>query len=70
MATSDPLAAYYLDKAVTLFGSCVESDIDKATHNKSGVAAERAANTAIARWVVSTDDKPAKGRFRTPTATM
>lgn len=70
MATSDPLAAYYLDKAVILFGNCVESEIDKATHNKSGAAAERAANAAIAKWVVSADGKPAKGSYRTPTATM
>jgi len=68
MATTDVLAAYQLDKAVILFGTCVDADIDKATENESGRAAERAANGAIAKWVV--DGASAKQRYRTPSATV
>jgi hypothetical protein len=69
LAVADELAAYFLDKAVTVFGMAIENDIEKATQKKSGAAAERAANSVIAKWVVGDDGKADARRFRTPVAT-
>jgi hypothetical protein len=65
----DALAAYCLDRAVVTFGAAVENDVEKATQKKSGAAAERAANTVIAKWVVSDDGQVDARRFRAPVAT-
>lgn len=69
LAVHDDLAAYCLDRAVVTFGIAVENDIERATAEKSGAAAERAANSVIAKWVVSDDGKVDKRRFRAPVAT-
>jgi len=64
----DELGAYLFDKAIALFGTCVERDIEKATRGKkTDKAAEAAANAVIAKWVI--DGKAAKKRFRVPVAT-
>lgn len=68
LSIHDELAAWQLDKAVALFGTCVDSEIDKATRSaKNDKAAEVAANRVISKWVV--DGKSARARYRQPVAT-
>jgi hypothetical protein len=53
----DPLAAYYLDRAVFYFGQAYEADIEDAVSDaKSKASAERAAQTVRDRWLRDGDE--------------
>jgi hypothetical protein len=63
-----PLRKFYFNRAVAVFGTRVDAEIDAATQNKKNPkAAEAAAHMAVAKWVATEDVKKS---FRTPTATM
>jgi len=68
LSVHDELAAYYLNRAVAIFGTRVDADIEEATKDKKTEAQrEASAAIALARWVEGTD---VASKFRTPTATM
>jgi hypothetical protein len=55
----DPLAAYYLNRAVFYFGQAYEADIEDAVEQaKTKASAERAANTVRDRWLRDDEDTP------------
>lgn len=59
---TDPLTAYYFNRAVLYFGSAYEEDIEDAVDGaKSKEQARRAAEAAKARWLnddIEDDDTP------------
>lgn len=55
---TDPLAAYYFNRAVLYFGHSYEADIEDAVFDaKSRSQAERAAETVRARWMSDEKEK-------------
>lgn len=60
----DPLVAYYFDRAIYVFGTAVENDMEeqrgKAKDSKKG---DQAAQRAFNKWI-----NPAPERFRDPLA--
>jgi hypothetical protein len=65
----DELTAWCFDRAVTMFGTAVEEDIEKAVSKVKGEANKRAAGLrAWRRWM--NEKGSTKGLFRDPAARM
>jgi hypothetical protein len=63
LGVTDPLASYCVNRAVTLFGQCIDSEIDDAVDGKKKGQAEAAASNVLNKWLGT----PMK--FATPTPT-
>ena len=56
---TNPLDAYWFDRAVMYFGTAFEADIEDATADaKTNAQAERAAQVVRDRWLRDEDDTP------------
>lgn len=63
MGIESPLASFYLDRAVAVFGRAVEEDIEsKAANRKTASAKKMATTVALNTWLQTTSG------FRDPMA--
>jgi hypothetical protein len=63
-----PLRAFYFNRAVAVFGTRVDAEIDEMTRDKKNAKAiEAAANMAVAKWIETADVRKS---FRAPQPTM
>lgn len=69
MNISDPLTAFYFDRAVTTFGKEVEAAMDEAAEGaKSGKDARRRRQLALTKFMRNSDGTHAAGTFKDPSA--
>lgn len=69
MYISDPLTAFYFDRAVATFGREVEAAMDEAAEGaKTSKDAKRRKQLALSRFMKTPDGKHAPGTFRDPAA--
>lgn len=68
-AITDPLTAFYFDRAVVTFGKTVESDMDEAAEGaKTTKEANRKRQMALSKYMKNADGSAAPGTFRDPAA--
>jgi hypothetical protein len=66
---TDPLRAFYFDRAVYTFGTEVETAMDEAADGaKSKKEAQRKRQMALAKYMKNADGTTASGTFRDPSA--
>lgn len=66
---SDPLAAFYFDRAVMTFGKTVEAAMDEAAEGaKNSKDAKRKRQMALTKFMRNADGTHAPGTFRDPAA--
>jgi hypothetical protein len=66
-AITDPLTAFYFDRAVAAFGTEVEAAMDDAADGaKTKKDAQRRRGMALARYMKNADGTPSAGTFRDP----
>jgi ssDNA-binding replication factor A large subunit len=69
MHIADPLTAFYFDRAVTTFGTEVESAMDEAAEGaKTNKESQRRRQMTLAKYMKDPDGKAAPGTFRDPAA--
>lgn len=68
-AISDPLTAFYFDRAVATFGTEVEAAMDQAADGaKNKKDSQRRRQMALARYMKDEHGRPTPGTFRDPAA--
>lgn len=65
---ADPFAAYCFDRAVTLFGSTVEGDMELAAEDAKTTAESLVKRQRVLDRYLGVDPTKVKGRFRDPAA--
>jgi hypothetical protein len=66
---TDPLTAFYFDRAVATFGTEVEAAMDEAADGaKNKKESQRRRQMALARYMKDEDGRPSAGTFRDPAA--